>query len=99
MTPTRTKNHTITVNATQLIDATLLRPCLIMNLQGVYSSEHYSNLLSSTAQSSTLPLLVHSLVPFFLFYLHRNFYYFFFFFLIIRPPPKSPLFPYTTLSR
>src|SRR5256885_2227515 len=24
---------------------------------------------------------------------------FFFFFLMIRPPPRSPLFPYTTLSR
>src|SRR5256885_8033151 len=32
---------------------------------------------------------------------HRNLFswFIFFFFLMIRPPPRSPLFPYTTLSR
>src|SRR2546429_7618806 len=40
-----------------------------------------------------------TLPTFFFFYILSLFLFFFFFFLIFRPPPRSPLFPYTTLSR
>src|SRR2546422_11015646 len=64
-----------------------------------YDRTHTHSPYSVSATPSLCNQKLLFLPSFFLRTRHTTLLLFFFFFLMIRPPPRSPLFPYTTLSR